>query len=267
MDIYPLTLQDLPFTRHLQPEGWGDITINLMEYCLQSFCKPIKVVDRNNIVGVGALILHESSAWLGHIIVDESYRGQGIGYKIVKYLVEIAIKNGSSSINLIATDLGVPVYKKVGFRKVGSYQFLRREHEWLQQSLPNQLKSATTAFYEQILKLDQEISGESRRELIQGHLKQAVIFEKEGLVEGYYFPQLGQGPIYAKTRRAGLGLMALKYSTIDTAVLPGNNTVGIQFLVKNGFEAQDITAIRMTYGEEIIWCSDQIFSRIGGNYG
>jgi len=60
MNIQPLVLQDIPFTRDLQPEGWGDITVSLMEYCLQSFCKPIKVVDQNKIVGVGTLILYDA---------------------------------------------------------------------------------------------------------------------------------------------------------------------------------------------------------------
>lgn len=267
MDIRPLTLQDLPSTRHLQPEGWGDITISLMEYCLQSFCRPVKVIFKNKIIGVGALILHQDSAWLGHIIVEQSYRGQGIGFMIVSYLIDLATKNGAVSINLIATDLGAPVYKKAGFRVVGSYQFLKRERLWPQQSLPGQLKPSSPSFYEQIHKLDQEISGENRRELIGSHLKQAVIFEHEGMVEGYYFPKLGQGPIYAKTERAGLGLMSIKYSGTDGAVLPLDNFVGLQFLVNNGFEVQDTTAIRMTYGEDTIWHPDKIFSRIGGNYG
>lgn len=204
---------------------------------------------------------------LGHIIVDESYRGQGIGYKIVKYLVDVAIKKGLSSINLIATDLGVPVYKKVGFRTVGAYEFFKREQDFTPNPLSNQVQVATSAHYEQILKLDQEITGENRRELIENHLKRAVIFEQAGSVEGYYFPQLGQGPIYAKTKRAGLGLMELKYSTIDTAVLPADNTIGVQFLVRNGFEPQHTTAIRMTYGAEMLWHPNLIFSRIGGNYG
>lgn len=77
MNIQPLYLQDIPLTRSLQPEGWGDITLSLIEYCLQTSCKPIKVVDQNKIVGVGTLILHEKSAWLAHIIVNGSYRGRG----------------------------------------------------------------------------------------------------------------------------------------------------------------------------------------------
>jgi len=267
MDIHPLILQDLPSTRHLQPEGWNDITIYLMEYCLQSFCRPVKVVFEKKIIGVGALILNENSAWLGHIIVDESYRGRGIGFEIVKYLIDLAIKNGAKSINLIATDLGSPVYKKAGFKTVGTYQLFKRQYEWSQRPLSDQLILATSAQFEQILELDQKINGEVRRKLIEGHLNRAIIFKEEERVEGYYFPQLAQGPIYATTEPAGTALMELKYSTVDSAVLPNDNTIGIQFLKDNGFIPQDFTAIRMVYGAEIQWFPKQIFSRIGGNYG
>jgi GNAT superfamily N-acetyltransferase len=267
MQVQPLNIQDLPHTQHLQPSGWGDININLLQYCLHDFCKPVKVVDKNRIVGIGAAILHRDSAWLAHIIVDESYRGRGIGYKIVKNLLEVASKNDASSVNLIATDLGVPVYEKAGFKMVGPYQFLKRTHAWISKQVSHQLKPARPDHYEQILKLDLEINGENRKRLIEGHLNQSIVFEKEGLVEGYYFPKLGQGPIYAATAHAGLSLMALKYSANDVAVIPADNDLAITFLLQNGFEKQDTTAVRMTYGRETIWQPEKIFSRIGGNYG
>ena len=267
MEIQPFTIPDIPGIRRLQPKGWNDITINFMEYCLQPFCMPIKVVDQNSIVGLGTVILHERSAWLAHIIVEESYRGRGIGIQIVKYLVDLATKSGSLSVNLIATDLGAPIYRKTGFTTVTYYQYLKRAGEWCGKFPGIQLKAAMPVHYEQIFGLDQEITGENRRKLIEGQLTRAVIFEKNKLVEGYYFPQLGQGPIYAATDSAGLALMGLKYSTVDTAVLPMDNTIGIDFLIKNGFKRQDTTAIRMTYGKEIYWKPKQIFSRIGGNFG
>jgi len=267
MEIQPFTIPDIPGIRRLQPKGWNDITLNFMEYCLQPICMPVKVIDQNTIVGLGTAILHERSAWLAHIIVDESYRGRGIGNQIVTYLVDLATKNGSLSINLIATDLGVPVYKKVGFTTVTCYQSLKRTGEWSDNFSGSHLKVAMPVHYKQILALDQEITGENRRKLIEGHLTRAVIFEKNKSVEGYYFSQLGQGPIYAATDSAGLALMGLKYSTVDTAVLPLDNTIGIDFLIKNGFERQDTTAIRMAYGEEIYWKPHHVFSRIGGNYG
>ena len=267
MNILPFHIQDLPFVRHLQPEGWKDITVSMIEYCQQSFCKPIKVVDQDSIIAIGALILHGSTAWLGHIIVGESYRGQGIGGKVVRYLVDIGTNLGASSINLVATSLGEPVYKKVGFRKVGTYHVFKRHNDFLPKPLSNRLQIATAAHFDEILKLDGDITGEDRRGLIGNHLSKAIIVTQEGSVEGYYFPQLGQGPIYAKTKQAGLELMGLKYSTIDSGGLPSENTAGIQFLIENGFEQENNAPLRMTLGDETYWNPTSIFSRIGGNYG
>ncbi|MGH2623648.1 MAG: GNAT family N-acetyltransferase, partial [Sphingobacterium sp.] len=97
-DIQPFTLQDIPHIQHLQPKGWNDISVDLMAYCMNSFCKPIKVVIHHRIVGIGVVIYHERSAWLAHIIVDESSRGQGIAKMIVRFLIALATKYGSLTI-------------------------------------------------------------------------------------------------------------------------------------------------------------------------
>lgn len=265
--IQPLTVLDLPYIGHLQPKGWEDIHEKIILYCLQSFCIPIKVVANEHIVGIGNLVLYNSSAWLSHIIVDEAYRGQGVGLHIVEYLIRLADEKEVPSINLIATDLGEPVYRKVGFQSVGSYLFLRKIRDWPPMKISNQVTIGTKDHQQQIIQLDKEITGENRLELIQEHINASIVFEYDGAIEGYYLPFLGQGCIYAKTERAGLELMKLKYSSVDNAVIPEANSVGIDFLIENGFEIQDTTAIRMVLGEETAWQPRQIFSRVGGNYG
>ena len=266
-EIQAFTLQDMPFIQHLQPQGWNDITLSFMEYCMHSFCMPVKVVDHNRIVGIGAVVFHEHSAWLGHIIVHETCRGQGLGSFIVEYLVALATKHGSVSINLIATDLGAPVYKKAGFSIVTPYQSLKRSHPSIPLLIAPEIKVASAAHYEKILQLDQEITRENRKRLIEAHVSRAIIYEEEGQLQGYYLPELGQGPIYAVRDAAGIALMQLKYTTVDQAVLPIDNQVAIAGLLKMGFKPDDFTAIRMSYGKELAWKPNQVFSRIGGNYG
>jgi len=266
-DIQPFTIKDIPYSAALQQDGWADIRLFFMNYCLEPFSMPIKVVIGDKIAGVGALILHEKSAWLGHIIVDDSYRRQGIGYRIVEHLLDLAKKKGAESVSLIATDLGAPIYSRAGFKNAGEYQYLKRVSAWQQKSLSDKLIPATLAHIEQILELDQMINAENRTRLIQNHLHRAMLFIEGLEVEGYYLPQFGEGPIYARTARAGIALMELKYSSIDTAVIPLDNTLGIDFLETNGFQKQDITASKMVYGKDILWSPKQIFSRIGGNYG
>ncbi len=267
MNIQTFDIQDLPFIGHLQPAGWGDIAPNMLGYCLQDFCKPIKVVDKQHIVGVGALILHVDSAWLAHIIVDESYRGRGIGRQLVEHLVQEALIEGCLSVNLIATDLGAPVYQKVGFKAVGHYQFLNKTADYVPNKISECVRTGGKEYHQQVLEMDRDVTGEDRNALIGSHLHQAVVYEEDAVLEGYYLPTLGQGPIYAITERAGLALMKLKYSQAQVAVLPQSNSVGLNFLLQSGFEKRPDTAIRMVYGRETLWRPTQIFSRIGGNYG
>lgn len=267
MDLERLLIPDIKRISHLQPEGWEDIANKFREYCSRSFCHPVKLVAENQIVGIGVLILHKDSAWLAHIIVDKSYRGQGIGNRIVTHLVQYAAKNGFLSINLIATELGAPVYKKVGFYPVCNYVSLKKTKFWPASRNTAKTITASKEQYQQILRIDREISGENRQELISPYLTDCIVYTDGGSVEGFYVPGLGQGPIYAVTDRAGLALMELKYSSADIAVLPEANNTGIEFLIQRGFEIQNTTAVRMAWGQELPWQPQNVFSRIGGNYG
>src|SRR5688500_3639509 len=123
-DLFPDELNDLIA---LQPEGWPDIRPHFQFYFNSSFCSPIKLVADKKIVGIGSCIYHRETAWLGHIIVHKEFRNQGIGTKITQALVERALEINSSTISLIATELGEPVYAKLGFRKESDYCFFTKE--------------------------------------------------------------------------------------------------------------------------------------------
>lgn len=265
--LRPLQIQDLPHIGHLQPKGWDNMLQSILSYCMQPFCRPIKVLEGDRIIGVGNIVLHQGSGWLSHIIVDSAHRGKGVGQQIVEHLLDIAAEHRLASVNLIATDLGAPVYEKAGFRPVGDYIYLKKIDNWIFKGIPDNVRSGTSIDHHQIFELDRQISGENRVKLIEDHVKNCIVFDHKGTVEGYYLPHLGQGPIYALTGRAGLALMALKYSSADIAVLPKANTVGVDFLVQRGFEIKNNTAIRMVYGQETLWQPQHIYSRIGGNHG
>jgi len=80
-------------------------------------------------------------------------------------------------------------------------------------------------------------------------------------------PKLKQGPIFADTEEAGVALMEVKYAKVDNAVLPSENTTGIQFLQQNGFVKTARKGTRMILGKDFSWEPTKIYSRIGGNFG
>lgn len=80
--------------------------------------------DDERIIGMGILLVFHTAlgtaAALEEIIVDEKYRGQGIGEKITKELIELAREQRAGHIYLTSRPSRVAankLYEKLGFEK------------------------------------------------------------------------------------------------------------------------------------------------------
>lgn len=267
MKFEKLLSSDLDRLRTLQPEGWTDITIDFVYYLKSGFCNPIKLELDNKIVGIGVSIVFEKTAWLAHIIVDENYRNQGIGYRIVDELVKRLNSESIETFLLIATEKGRPIYSKYGFRDVSEYVFMKREHLWKEKPSSIRIVRFQEEYRSKIYQLDKRISGENRERLLYDFISSSYLYLVNGILEGYFLPDLKEGLIYAETIEAGLELMNLKYSTSDRAVLPSENILGIEFLKQNGFLEISTKGTRMILGKDIVWKPEMMYSRIAGNLG
>lgn len=266
MKIQPLEDRDINFISELQPEGWQDITPTIKFYISSHFCYPIKVIFNKNIVGMGAAIIHNGTAWLAHIIVHPTYRNQGIGKLITETLVESIQSKRCSTIYLIATDLGEPIYKKVGFETETEYLFFKDIKTsgtfWTSENIipfSDDLKS-------QIFNLDQEISGEDRMVQLEQHLPGGLVYLQNSSVKGFYLPTFGEGLIIAITTSAGQELMKLRLITKDNAVFPTDNVIATEYMYQNNLK-EFKTAKRMRLGEKRNWKPSNIYNRVGGNLG
>src|SRR5438128_1484319 len=67
-------------------------------------------------VGVFTIFLGETGAGLFDVDVMERMRNRGIGRALVRYACEFARECGAKAAVLIATNMGLSVYTKVGFR-------------------------------------------------------------------------------------------------------------------------------------------------------
>jgi GNAT superfamily N-acetyltransferase len=267
MQFRNITYDDLGEIRKLQPEGWPDIVPEFEFYVRKGFCCPIKAISNSKIVGVGALIVFGNTAWIAHIIVEKNHRNSGIGFQITEKLINDGNDRSVKSFLLIATELGLPVYKKAGFRILSEYQYFKRDKPWRNFPLSPNIYPYEVVFDLKIYELDEKISGENRKSLLIDYLENTLVYIQDNSVSGFYMPDLGEGLIYASTADAGLELMKIKYSKVDKAVLPGENHPGTNFLRQNGFTPSGTNGTRMILGPEINWIPGQIFSRIGGNFG
>ena len=257
---------DLYNLRELQPEGWTDIIPIFDYYAKMPFCKPVKVTIENRIVGIGAGISFGNTAWLAHIIVNPEFRKRGIGSLIVDHLL-IFLKNaGCETVSLIATDLGYKIYKKAGFAEQTEYVFFEREKQFKDYYRTENIVRCSNTNTEDIFSLDKNVSGEDRRRLLIDKLENSYVYQKNGKIIGYYFPDLGEGLIVADNIEAGIELMRLKFSTSNSGAMPVENREGIAFLKENGF-IEIKRAKRMILGIKFPWHPSKIYNRIGGNLG
>lgn len=250
----------------LQPDGWSDITPAWHFYLSCGFCKPIKVIVNDQIVGIGTTILHEHTAWLAHIIVHNDFRGKGLGTLITKALLDSIDSKQYNSVQLIATSLGEPIYQKLGFEKSGEYVFYSRNESSIEPTSITNIIDYSSEYQNSILEMDAYVTGEKRGKLLLPHLEMAKIVVEKGILQGIYLPTLGEGPIIALNDTAGIELMKFKYGNIHKAVAPINNDAALDFFQQHGFEP-GMRLSRMQLGQPISWKPQYLFGRVGGNLG
>lgn len=236
-------------------------------YIRQPNCFPLKAHEGEQIAGIGAANVFGSTCWLAHIIVDPVFRRRGIGLQMVEALLQVNAAAKIKTFLLIATELGLPVYEKAGFRTVTDYRFLKNESCREEIPATNAAVPWQQKYTRSLLSLDRKCSGEKRDWLLREHLKNGWLIVTGDQVSGFWLPDLGEGVIIADNEAAGLALMKMKYRSKNKAVLPADNIAGIDFLFQYGFEPMNILGTRMILGEDIPWQPRKIFSRIGGHFG
>ena len=267
MKLESLSKNDLEHIRHLQPSGWSDILVEFEFYVNSPFSYPIKTELNDQIVGIGASIEFDKTAWLAHIIVDPEHRRKGIGYNIVEELLRYLELRSMETCLLVATEMGLPIYEKAGFRIVTEYTYLKREIPQQHTKISDHVFPFKEKNADIIYKLDREVTGENREWLLSDFLDDSYVYMDNNVITGYYLPKLGEGLIIAQNDSAGIELLKLKIPTHDKIVLPSDNQVGIEFLKQNGFIKMDTKGTRMICGKNIDWQPKKVFSRIGGNLG
>ncbi len=266
MEIRAIHQNEISVLSDLQPDGWADIVPHFNFYTQSSFCVPVKVVVDKKIVGIGVSIVHHDVAWLAHIIVRPEERCKGWGRLITQALMDVAKQQHCSTIYMIATKLGFPVYEKLGFLIETEYIFCRRVGESPDLSVSDHVQPYQEQYKEHISAMDKNISGEDRMMHLEARLAKGFVHCDRGMVHGYYLPSLGEGLIVADTGHAGLELLKWHLRHSSQIVVPEENMVARTFLQALGFEEAS-TAKRMRLGNIRSVKFSNIYNRIGGNIG
>jgi len=257
---------DIDLLKELQPDNWMDIRPYFYYYSASNFRQPLKIIENGKIIAVGTNIQHKDSAWLAHIIVHPAHRNRGLGKGMASALIAALNPERFKTIYLDATEMGYPVYKKLGFEIETEYIHLEGKHtdQYLLDS--RAILPFHSDFRDELLELDKKISAENRIEVLQPYLQTSLVYVSEGKVQGAYFPSLLDGFVLALNPLAGTELMKIRMRQKYTARFPSANQACVDFLLENGYKVTGASK-RMILGEKREWDGKCIFHRISGGLG
>ena len=267
MKISLFEAEDLDLIQTIQQPDWSNLKTSFNYYLNHlDFCKPIKIILENKIVGIGTTIIHKNVAWLAQIVVHPDFRNRGIGSLITKTLIENLKNDSCKTILLIATEMGQRMYEKIGFEVVGEYSFLKNNNVDEDSQISKNIIKPDRNQFDEALVIDFKISGEDRSNQLSEYYSDSFIYIENKKIQGCVFPSFGDGLIIAENYNAGIELVKLRIKTNKTATLPIENINTLQFLRENNF-IQFRTAKRMSIGAKLNWHPEKIFNRVSGQIG
>jgi len=264
--IKQLRAEEIDHLNGFPIEDWNlDIKDFMHLHIGQSHFYPIAARIEDEIIGIANVMINDNKVgWMGNILVKDNFNQMEIHEMLLRRLIDFCINRTLSSILIFADLEHEELYKTLGFRKSTEYVYLNGNQ--ISGTHSENIRKIKDSDYEAILRIDQEVTGEYRPQIIEPYLTNGFVFEEDTEVQGFFLPELGNGLIIAATDKAGLYLLQYKHGQQEyTAVIPKGNHTAIDFLYQNGFE--EVNRVnRMYMGNEVLWKPEKIFAR-GTKYG
>ncbi len=234
----------------------------------RNYFRGFSLLDGREPIGFGNLMVFGSVCWIGNIVVSEKHRNKGLGTKITEYLIQKGRELGANTFNLVATELGESIYRRLGFETECMYEFYKLEDRAPKFEIPKKIRKANPSDLLELTNLDHKITGEKREGMTHLFREDIHIHQDPGgKLSGYYLRGLGDGFIAAGNSESGIDLLKVKLAYGDKkVVVPLMNVKARDFLIQHGFK-KSMELPRMTLGEKCNWKPEHIFSRGTGYCG
>ncbi|RDI41090.1 GNAT family N-acetyltransferase [Falsibacillus pallidus] len=201
------------------------------------------------IVSSAAIIPYDSSlATIGMVIVNNGYRGMGLGKEATLKCINSVSKN--ITIMLIATEEGKRLYEKMGFTKVDViHKYISDNYVPISRLTGNDviIEEFSENDINEILKIDEDAFGDRRSRFLKNRIEQSekclVVKDNSGTIVGYGMSILGPvnlilGPISApdfQTASLLIDKLSSKHQGKLRIDVPSNNEEFMAMLEKGGF--------------------------------
>jgi GNAT superfamily N-acetyltransferase len=243
-----------PVARTLDEAGFGPHVARLLGYPRDSPHGEILVASthRDRLVGGACCASFGRSGWIGALGVLPRARRRGVGELLTRASVEWLQDRGADTVLLYATDLGRPVYERVGFVCEARARAWRGTPPG---PAPGGLRRLRPTDRTALRELDRACTGEDRSPVFD--MLPALLgfgYERHGRLAGFALQTpWGAGPaIVAEDIDAGRAL--LRGLILDpqpvTITVPDDNEAGAQVLADWGFQPVN-SAIRMRFGPPV----------------
>lgn len=264
-----MTADDLPLGMRLKSQaGWNQTPADWERFLAM---QPVGclVAELDGVaVGTAVVTSFESVAWISLVLVEQSFRGRGIGKALMNRAVALATELGCSSIRLDATPLGRPLYESLGF--MPQYELTRYagiigpvRSSISSSSSFQMVRKARPEDFAPILALDQLVTGTNRDKFLLrlfAEQPNAVrVAEVDGQIAGYLTSRSGcdaiqLGPCIAEDAKTGNALLwdALHRNVGNQVYwdLPTDHSAAMQLAQSAGLAPQR-QLLRMCRGESL----------------
>jgi predicted N-acetyltransferase YhbS len=188
------------------------------------------------VVGVAGCACFGRTGWLGNVAVEDDFRGQGLGRAISQTAVGWLHQAGAETVLLTATDLGKPIYERLGFADDGvSYGIWKQQHA----PILGSDRSATVqpGQIDDVIRQDADATGEDRRSYLTPLADRARVVAGHSQAGYWVALPWGGGPVIAADRAAARPLIVemIRTSPGSRLAFPEPNVHGAALAVSLGF--------------------------------
>ncbi len=202
--------------------GWNQLLRDWKMFLKLSPDGCIVAVENDKIIGTVATLRYQQFfSWIGMVLVDPAYRGQGEGMGLLKEALRVLASE--ETVKLDATPAGREIYLKLNFED--EYQLSRMvATKPSKTSKPTRVKIIEKDDLKAITNFDKKIFGADRKQLLRwmhkGEPEFAFMIEEREEVVGYCMARRGYhfthiGPVVAKNMSVARKLISSVLSNVD----------------------------------------------------
>lgn len=277
-ELRVMTVEDIPAGLNLcRAAGWNQLYRDWAIFLKSSPEGSRVAVKDGKICGTVTTIRYEQKfSWIGMVLVDPSFRRQGIGLQLLRAAMDMLREE--ETIKLDATPEGRLLYQQLGF--TDEYGLSRMKMHAPVNLPETDAEAMTEADLDSVYRYDQPVFGAVRKDLLNWQFGGAVHFafvkKMNGQIAGYCMGRRGFnfshiGPVVADNMQIAIELVSAAFKKCEgepvIVDVPTSGRAWINWLQSLGFTEQR-PFIRMYKGQNAYpGLPEKMFAICGPEFG